>query len=122
MFSQPTQDELDRFHQEYGHLTSVLLGWTVAYGREDEAVLKEAIDDETTEGLRLALEEGRRFLQQKEIPWTVIVDTANYSIPYEKWMHEWLNWILQGIEAAIVAREQSKNESPKTATERTTAS
>ncbi len=106
MYSPPTPDEEERFRKEYPSLISLLAAWTVADDRPDEEMLREVLREHHPEALRRAVEQGRKFLQQKELPWTLIVDTANYSFAFERDAREWLIWLLDQIESALSAKAQ----------------
>lgn len=104
MYSQPTRSERQQFQEEHGSLTSLLLSWTVAYERTDEEVLAEVIREDPPEALWPALEEGKKLLQQKQLPWKIITDIANYSFPTELAVREWLIWLMNRLEASLSAK------------------
>ncbi len=108
MYSQPSQNERQQFDEEYPSLTSLLLSWTVAYGREDEEVLSECLEKDSPEELRGALEQGRKLLQQAKLPWTIISDIANYSFLTERDAREWLTWLIDALDAALSAERQQQ--------------
>jgi hypothetical protein len=104
--SQPIPIEEERFRKAYPSLTSLLISWNVSgYGKqEDEEILTEVLKEEDPENLRAAVKEGREFLHKGDFSWEAIRETANYSLPYERWMREWLTWLLDRVEAALSER------------------
>ena len=50
---------------------------------------------------RKIVEEGRAFLQQQELPWTVVEDVSNYLFGSKEEAFTWLSDALDQIEATL---------------------
>ena len=67
----------------------------------EEQVLTEWLNEESPQYKRKAIEEGRAFLNQHELPWTLIVDNSNYYQETEERARTWLSTILERINQSL---------------------
>lgn len=108
MSSLPTFDEEDRFSREYGYLVCLL---TKFLDIENEVKpLQEVLDkwlltqDKIYFGSRAEIvREGRAFMKQNELPWTVIVSMMNRHFDSKEALYAWLSDALDQIEATLRA-------------------
>ena len=103
MFSQPTRTERAAFLKTYPTLSGVLALYICGQeeGTPEDKILTEYINEEPPEHKRKAIEEGRAFLKQHEIPWTIIPDLSNFYRETEEETQAWLSGILERIEQSL---------------------
>ena len=106
MYLQPTLDECTRFSREYGYLVSFLVEFL---DLEEEVkplqvVLSNWLQTEELayySGRRKIVDEGRAFMQQSDLPWTLISDTTNRVFETQEETYAWLTDALNQIEATL---------------------
>jgi len=106
LYLQPTLDECTRFSREYGYLVSFLVEFLDL--EEEVKSLQDMLSIwlRTEEpvyysGRRKIVEEGRAFMQQNDLPWTLISDTTNRVFETKEETYAWLTDALNQIEATL---------------------
>ena len=103
--SQPTSDELRAFFMQYQYLVSFLNEFLDLHDRVKS--LQEVIADclQMTrycfETKQLTVKEGRAFMQQDVLPWTLIPETTNRCFDTKEEAFTWLSDALDQIEATL---------------------
>lgn len=104
MSSLPTSNERERFIQEYNGLaTTLALYWDVE-GQTDADLTEEYVAREYTDALKELLADGQRFLNQRELPMCLISSGANRWLPTEAAERQWLQALLDRVQAELDAR------------------
>ena len=105
MYSPPMLSERKQFYREFHYLVSFL---TYFLDIEDEVkTLQNVIDNCLSssefdyEIKRSTVEEGRAFMQQSNLPWTLISDTTNRVFETQEETYAWLTDALNQIEATL---------------------
>lgn len=100
-------DERDRFAEQYEFFSSFLL---VLLDCEYEGkTLQQAVSDWLRseaiiyDSRREIIEEGRAFMKQEELPWTLIREVSNYYFETKEEAFTWLSDALDQIEATLRA-------------------
>lgn len=105
MYSPPTLNERRAFRAEYHHLVSFLTYFLDLY--DEVKPLQEIIDSclassEFDYELKLiTVREGRAFMRQNTLPWTLISKTSNRVFETKEETYAWLTDALNQIEATL---------------------
>jgi hypothetical protein len=107
MSSLPTSNERSerrRFFQEYNDLASTLALFHDPDGKTDAELIDRYLAEEYPSALPSLLAEGHRFLSQHELPMELIADTANRCLMTEAEQRQWLQTLLDRVQAELEAR------------------
>ncbi len=105
MYSPPTSTEHQQFMVRYESFSAFLLEFLDVY--EDGVTLQNILDrwlnsDRSQyDWRRDIIKEARSFMQQIELPWTLIVDTSNRYFETKEAAYAWLTDALNQIEATL---------------------
>ncbi len=105
MYSRPMFDKEAQFNKSYQHFSRfllVLLDCEYA-GKTRQEALSDWLkaDAIVYDSRREIIAEGRRFMQQIELPWTLIEDTTNHLFGSQEAAYAWLTDALNQIEATL---------------------
>lgn len=121
MLSEPSPIDRSAFRLNFSLLDRLLALFVEPDGEDDRQLIAGYLSAASNQGLAQALAQGRRFLSQTELPWTLIPDAANRSLPTEDATRRWLEEILERLaveqhtrEAICKGRPSTKLESPET--------
>ena len=105
MFIPPTFDEEDRFSEQYRYLASFCFKFLDLYDTV------KSLQEVTTDCLKSldfyfedrarTVQEGRAFMQQANLPWTLIPVTTNRCFDTKEEAFTWLSDALDQIEATL---------------------
>lgn len=112
MSSRPTFDELRRFSQEYRALSALFALFWDPNGKTDEAITAKAMQEYEASWFKQVVVDGRRFLEQHELPLCLISSGANRWLPTEAEERQWLQALLDRIQAELEARRALQNSMP----------
>lgn len=105
MSSRPTSTEDERFFYAYNRLASVLAMFWDLEGQTDAAFTAEYAATRDTDLLEELLADGQRFLNQQELPMCLISSAANRWLPTEAEERQWLQTLLDRVQAELEARQ-----------------
>lgn len=109
MSSRPTSNERDRFYEEYYRLWSMLATFYDPEGTDAEMTL-EYVERCDPNVLGEILTSGQRFLKQHELPMYLISSTANRWLPTEAEERQWLQTLLDRVQAELEARRLAQDQ------------
>lgn len=109
MSSQPTSIEDERFFHEYNRLASVLALFWDLEGQRDGQFIEEYVGRRDTDLLEELLADGHRFLAQQELPMCLISSAANRWLPTEADERQWLQTLLDRVQAELEARQRGQS-------------
>lgn len=101
----PTFDELSRFSAEYSALSTLLALFWDPNGKTDAEITKEVIQEYAASWFEQVIIDGQRFLNQRELPMCLISSGANRWLPTEAAERQWLQTLLDRVQAELDARE-----------------
>jgi len=113
MSSLPTSNERSerrRFFREYNDLASTLALFHDPDGKTDAELIDKYLIEEYPSALPALLAEGRRFLSQHELPMELIADVANRYLVTESEQRQWLQTLLDRVQAALEARKGAQDQ------------
>ena len=105
MYSPPTLSEKRVFFAQYMYLVSFLNEFLDLYDRVKS--LQEVVTDclgsqeFTFDSKVRTVQEGRAFMQQNELPWTLITSASNRCFDTKEEAFTWLSDALDQIEATL---------------------
>ena len=105
MSLQPISTERRRFDDEYDDLSTMLSLFWDPNGKTDAEIVRKAIQDYDPSWLKKVVAEGQRFLIQHELPMELVADTANRYLVTEAEQRQWLQTLLDRVQAELDARE-----------------
>ena len=111
MSLQPISTKRRRFDDEYDDLSTMLSLFWDPNGQTDAEIARRAIQDYDPSWLEKVVAEGQRFLIQRELPMELIADTANRYLVTEAEQRQWLQTLLDRIQAELEARQGVQNSS-----------
>ena len=97
--------EEDRFFEEYHRLWATLASLYDAMGKTDKELIREYIQACDLSVIEEILADGRRFLGQNELPMRLIATNANRYLVTEAEQRQWLQTLLDRVQAELDARE-----------------
>lgn len=80
-------------------------------GQTDAEFTKEYVARTDIELLEALLSDGQRFLNQKELPMSLIRTNANRYLVTEAEQRQWLQTLLDRVQAELEARQRVQNSS-----------
>lgn len=104
MSEQPTWTERRLFGELYGDLAGPLGLFHDPDGKTDTQITDDYIAEESQAGLLDVVRSGRAFLNQKELPFSLVASAANRNLLTESEQRQWLSCFLERLEQAIEAR------------------
>lgn len=105
LYSQRMFDSRRQFNAEYRSLSGLLLALLEA--TYEQKILQDAFADWLRseamiyDSRREIVEEGRAFMKQDELPWTLIREVSNYHFDTKEEAFTWLSNALDQIEATL---------------------
>ena len=110
MYSRPTWNEKANFLKEYNALASELASmFHDPNGKTDAEIAAQLVEQSLAGGHRQWLEEvvsqGERFLAQRELPMSLIADYANRYLVTEAEQRQWLQALLDRVQAELGRRQ-----------------
>ena len=107
----PTFDDEaeDRFLAEYTKLVGALNVFYDPEGRSDAELAEEYVQSKSPGTLAQILAEGHRFLSQSQLPLRLIATNANRYLVTEAEQRQWLQTLLDRVQAELDAREAGAN-------------
>lgn len=105
-YSRPTSTELRQFSRDYGSFDSFLAEFLDVVERTKtlQEILTHWLLTEELEyyGRRsIVVKQGRAFMQQSELPWTLIPDSMNWYFATKEEAFAWLADALEQIEKSL---------------------
>ena len=109
----PTFDDEteDRFLAEYAKLVGALNLFYDPEGKSDRQLAEEYAQSKSRETLSQVFAEGQRFLNQRELPMRLIATNANRYLVTEAEQRQWLQALLDRVQAELAARKLQMGES-----------
>ncbi len=103
MSSRPTFSESQEFHTNYQSLESFLAEFNDYEGRTNEQILRAWIESSSIDVCwkREIVAQGRLFLAQSRLPFSLIGDIGNRYFPNDEAAYAWLTDALNQIEATL---------------------
>lgn len=109
MSSRPTYAEDQRFISDYNALACELAMFHDADGKTDVEIANRIVEQSLAGGYREWLDsilaQGKRFLEQRELPMELIADHANRYLTTEAEQRAWLERFLSNVQAALAKRQ-----------------
>lgn len=94
MSSRPTLNERIRFGNEFPDLQGLLVRFIDYDNRTDEQIFQIFLDETPDRERRTIIEQGRAFLSQRELPFSLIQSRANRYFPTDEAACDWLETLL----------------------------
>lgn len=107
MSLRPTSNERQLFDDQYDDLSTMLALFWDPNGKTDAEIAREAIQEYDRSWLEQVVAEGQRFLAQHELPMSLIRVKANRYLITEAEQRQWLQTLLDRIQAELEARNQA---------------
>lgn len=95
----------DRFLAEYTKRVAALNLFYDPEGRSDAELVEEYVQSKSPGTLAQILAEGQRFLSQSQLPMRLIATNANRYLVTEAEQRQWLQILLDRVQAELDARE-----------------
>ena len=101
----PTLSNRDRFFRDFTVLAGALALFYDPEGKSDAEIADEYVAEKYSVTLEQLKAEGNRFLRQHELPMELIADYANRYLVTEAEQRQWLQTLLDRIQAELEARQ-----------------
>lgn len=106
MSSRPTSNEEKRFFEEFRNLSAMLALFADPDDNQtDEEIMQQAILEYAPSWIAKVALDAQRFLRQHELPMSLIRTSANRYLVTESEQRQWLQTLLDRVEAAVEARK-----------------
>ncbi len=99
------ETEEDQFFEQYRELSTMLALFWDPNGMTDAEITQGAIQEYSESWLQAVLADGRRFLGQNELPLRLIATNANRYLVTEAEQRQWLQTLLDRVQAELDARK-----------------
>ena len=106
MSLRPTSSEEQRFFEEYRNLSAMLaLFADPDDGQTDAEILQQAILEYAPSWIAKVVLDAQRFLGQRELPMSLIRTSANRYLVTEAEQRQWLQALLDRVQAELGRRQ-----------------
>lgn len=110
MSSRPTSNEEKRFFEEYRSLSTMLaLFADPDDGQTDIEITQQAVQEYDPSWIAKVVADAQRFLGQQELPMSLIRTNANRYLVTEAEQRQWLQTLLERVQAELEARQRGQN-------------